>query len=555
MTSDIADLLRTLGEGLTRAQDVEDGATVLLSTLRQIIEAPFDGGVLGGMVHLRSEDGGYRALVRSGFEASDVALVAPSATVWRCVLQSGAVAIDLGTQKGVALASRAPIELASPYLAPVSAASVQQMLARETSHVIALPLVLGARPPIGMASIELAWPEGVGRPFPDGDWMRDATLVTDFASARLAALPPAPTPPLEPREDALLPVLGAKTRQLVSVLRVFVEQDETILISGPTGAGKSRLAEWCHRRSRRASAPFETANLLAVPESMQMAELFGWKKGAFTGAHADHEGLVACANGGTLFLDEIDKLSLAAQAGLLRVLETRRFAPLGAARERVVDVRFIVATNADLSALVRRGSFREDLYYRVNVLPVRLPPLAERTDEVGPWARWMLARRSTDASFSPSALGVLQAQSWPGNLRQLDNVVRRVFALHLAEQGGAPGPVGIDVVMRALSLEGGPAAAVPPQGTTYEGLLRIADRLVDHAVEARRLGHTLSLDELDVLRGAILRAAVERVGSVKDAYLLFGADALVRGRNHTAAYRRDVGALETLERLLERSGS
>ena len=180
-----------------------------------------------------------------------------------------------------------------------------------------------------------------------------------------------------------------------------------------------------------------------------MAELFGWRRGAFTRALADHEGLIAAAAGGTLFLDEIDKLTLAAQAGMPRLLETRRFSPLGAARERSVDARFIVATNADLRELVERGLFREDLYYRVNVLPVRLEPLSERVDEVAGWANVMLERRhreakgSGDARFSDDAVRCLCAYRWPGNLRQLDNVVRRAVALGLARDERADGSLRV----------------------------------------------------------------------------------------------------------------
>ncbi len=565
--ADVTQVIRSLREGLRGARDVETAAGVLVEALRTVVEdalAPHGAAPLRGMVHFRSERTGYRALVtREWAGADDVAPVAPSATVWSCVLARGGVAVDLGTQKGVTLAEGEPLELFAAYVAHAGAASVEQMLAREASHLVALPL-RAADEIIGMASIELAWAAGVGLAFPDGPWRRDLEVVADLATPQLALLPVRPrnvrvSEPVDP----LLPVLGEHTRPLVDVLRVFVEQDETILVSGPTGAGKSRLAEWCHQRSRRASGPFETANLLAVPESMQMAELFGWKKGAFTGAQGDHEGLVASADRGTLFLDEIDKLSLAAQAGLLRVLETRRFAPLGASRERMVDVRFIVATNADLRQLVKKGAFREDLYYRVNVLPVQLPPLSTRRDEIAGWSRAMLSRRHVDArapgaaTFADDAITLLEAQRWPGNLRQLDNVVRRAYALELATsgtpRGGARGvEVGAPSVARALSLES-PETSVEPASGSVEALRAAAESLVERALAARREHRTLGLEELDVLRAAVLRAAVDRVGSVKDAYLLFGADALVQSRNHTAAYRREVAILEALEARLSRS--
>ena len=157
---------------------------------------------------------------------------------------------------------------------------------------------------------------------------------------------------------------------------------------GPTGAGKSRLARWCHSRSQRKERPFEAVDLMTIPEDMQMAELFGWKRGAFTGAVSDHAGCIARAEGGTLFIDEIDKLSLKSQAGLLSFLETRDYRRLGdPASAQKADVRLIIGTNADLKKSVEAGEFREDLYYRINVLPVHLPPLADRADEIPAWGR------------------------------------------------------------------------------------------------------------------------------------------------------------------------
>src|SRR5262249_5349857 len=149
-----------------------------------------------------------------------------------------------------------------------------------------------------------------------------------------------------------LPVIGASMQGVIEMLRVFARQEETVLLSGPTGAGKSRLARWCHSRSPVSGQVFETIDLATVPEELQMAELFGWKNGAFTGEAKDTPGCIARAENGTLFIDEVDKLSLKAQAGLLRVLEDKRYRPLGeGAGDRTASVRFIVGTNADLHAL------------------------------------------------------------------------------------------------------------------------------------------------------------------------------------------------------------
>ena len=164
-------------------------------------------------------------------------------------------------------------------------------------------------------------------------------------------------------QDPLLPVVGQEMSRILTYLKIFVEHNETILISGDTGVGKSRLALWCHENSVRKNGPLEVLDLSTIPEEMQMAELFGWKKGAFTSAISDHQGAIFRAEKGTLFIDEINKLSLKAQAGLLQLLESNRFRPLGdSSPTQKADIRFIIGTNIPLKILVERGAFREDLY-------------------------------------------------------------------------------------------------------------------------------------------------------------------------------------------------
>src|SRR5262249_21320443 len=188
------------------------------------------------------------------------------------------------------------------------------------------------------------------------------------------------------------------------------------------------------------------------------------KRGAFTGAVKDKPGAIARAAQGTLFIDEIDKLSLKAQAGLLHVVEERRYRPLGdEASERQADGRFIVGPHADLHAAVRAGRFREDLFFRINILPVRLPALSERLDELPGWAEYMLTRRHREsggegaARLAPEAVGRLLEAAWPGNLRQLDNIIRRAYALALAERGGAGG----HLVLERRHAERAPAPEAP----------------------------------------------------------------------------------------------
>ncbi|WNG54702.1 AAA domain-containing protein [Archangium gephyra] len=287
--------------------------------------------------------------------------------------------------------------------------------------------------------------------------------------------------------DEFLPVMGAAMGEWLPMLRVFAQQDETLLICGEPGTGKSRLARWFHAHSRRDEA-FEVLELFSVPEELQMAELVGWKKGAFTGAVGSNVGSVARAEGGTLFIDEIDKLSLRAQAGLLHLLEERGYRALGEdTGKKRANVRFIIGTNANLLGAVRAGHFREDLYYRINVLPFRLPPLDERRDEIRPWARFMVERcKRGHGTFervrlTAGAEQLLSSQPWPGNLRQLDNIVRRAFSLALVEAGDS-GEVVIEEgsVARALACE-----AMPGPKTLCEALRRTARAFVEEACRTR----------------------------------------------------------------------
>ena len=242
--------------------------------------------------------------------------------------------------------------------------------------------------------------------------------------------------------DPYLPVVGSKMRNIISILRTFSQLNETILVKGASGSGKSRLALWCHKHSSRAHQPFEVLDLSSVPEEMQMAELFGWVKGAFTGSVSNNSGYVGRASEGTLFIDEVDKLSLKAQAGLLQLLESNTYKPLGDDHSvRRANVRFIVGTNANLPKLIKEGLFREDLYFRINVFPVEVPDLNERKDEISLWANYMLKRHHQDlnkeknieAMISDDAQNILLTHPWPGNLRQLDNIIRRAYAMALSE--------------------------------------------------------------------------------------------------------------------------
>ena len=223
-------------------------------------------------------------------------------------------------------------------------------------------------------------------------------------------------------------------REVIKSLEKFSQTDSTILITGDTGTGKSFLSGTVHFNSPRKKKPFVKINCANIPEALLESELFGHEKGAFTGADRQRIGRFEQANGGTIFLDEIGELSIALQTKLLRVLEERAFERVGGNKTIHVDVRIIAATNKNLSTQIEKGLFREDLYYRINVLPIRLPPIKDRDLCIVPLANVLLnkycqALRRDIQGFSPDALAGIQAYAWPGNIRQLANTIERAVIL------------------------------------------------------------------------------------------------------------------------------
>ena len=223
----------------------------------------------------------------------------------------------------------------------------------------------------------------------------------------------------------------------LNALPALASGDAAVLVSGETGTGKELVARAIHYMGPRAPYPFVPVNCGALPDSLLEDELFGHERGAFTDARARRVGLVEEADRGTVFLDEVDSLTPRAQVALLRLLQEKSFRPLGGGRERRVDVRFVAATNQPLAALVREGGFRADLYYRLAVLTVTLPPLRERREDIIPLAYHLLQKNLPagrgEVRFSPGALAALASAGWPGNVRELENAVVR--GIHLAQGG------------------------------------------------------------------------------------------------------------------------
>jgi DNA-binding NtrC family response regulator len=225
-----------------------------------------------------------------------------------------------------------------------------------------------------------------------------------------------------------------KMQEVLALVERVAPINSTVLIGGESGVGKDLIARAIHQNSRRASGPFIKINSTAIPETLFESELFGFERGAFTGALASKPGKFELADKGTLFLDEIGDVPAAIQVKLLRVLQEREFERLGGTKTLKVDIRMIAATNRDLRAALEEGTFREDLYYRLNVVPIDIPPLREHKEDIPDLVNHFLARFAADSDkeiegITPAALDALMEYHWPGNIRQLENSVERAVAL------------------------------------------------------------------------------------------------------------------------------
>ncbi|MBI2945270.1 MAG: sigma-54-dependent Fis family transcriptional regulator [Candidatus Wallbacteria bacterium] len=269
------------------------------------------------------------------------------------------------------------------------------------------------------------------------------------------------------RREALAGVVARSgpMRAAVTLVQKIAPADVTVLITGETGTGKDRIARLLHSLSRRADHPFVSLNCCAIAETLLESELFGHVKGAFSGASSDHRGFLAEASGGTLFLDEIGDLALALQPKLLRVLQSGEYYPVGSHRLARCEARILCATNQELGALVTRGGFRADLFYRINVVTVPLPPLRDRPEDIPALAAEFLAHYSAKFGAGPLELSAevvefLQGYPWPGNVRQLENVIERsvlVATGNVVRRGDLP-----------AELLGGGANLPASQGNDWE---------------------------------------------------------------------------------------
>ncbi|MDO5484014.1 MAG: sigma-54 dependent transcriptional regulator [Desulfovibrionaceae bacterium] len=277
----------------------------------------------------------------------------------------------------------------------------------------------------------------------------------------------------EARQD----MIGASQvmRAFWEMLRTVAPSDATVLITGESGTGKELAARAVHTASRRAGGPFVALNCAALTESLLASELFGHEKGAFTGADKKHEGLFCKADGGTIFLDEIGEMPLAMQVKLLRVIQEREVLSVGGNKPVPVDVRIIAATNRDLAKEAEAGNFRQDLYYRLNVVSLHLPPLRERTDDIALLAQHFLKRFAAKNNrqikgFTPGAMDRLMRYAWPGNVRELENVIERASILLLGEHISER---ELPENLLAATAQAGAEVPEAPEGGTLEDVERM----------------------------------------------------------------------------------
>jgi transcriptional regulator with PAS, ATPase and Fis domain len=317
-----------------------------------------------------------------------------------------------------------------------------------------------------------------------------STIAAAATAIRASSRPPAlHTPRIRPHSMA--GVIG-ESEQILDVYRMVDRVAPsmcTVLITGESGTGKELVARAVHNASGRAEKPFVAVNCGAIPENLLESELFGHARGAFTGAHASKAGRVTMAQGGTLFLDEIGELPLALQVKLLRVLQSHEYSPVGDTRTLRADVRVVAATNIDLEAAVEAGGFREDLYYRLNVIHVALPALRDRPEDIPGLVSYFCVQASKrvgklGVTVSPAAMRLLASWTWPGNVRELENIVERAC-----------------ILCAGTSIE---CADLPPRVRGLGTEKRTANELPDSGLDLRRA--------VDSFENDLIRQALERTG-------------------------------------------
>lgn len=562
---ELASLGRML-EKIRRSRNLGEGAVPLSRELFRIVsEGAAEGGFPDAVprfvsVHIRP-DGGYTGLVVvDATEAAPITgaraigALKPSMSAWRMVSELR-LPLSVDVRAGnVAVIRHDTEEIERHNVAGIDTSSntINRLTSRATTHLLAIPILSTEDECIGMISVEVSCESAVNSHFV---WPTIGELLAAVVQASSALLAQLPGYEATTEENEFLPVAGRRMTEVLSSLRKFTLDDETILLRGPSGVGKTRLARSIHRESHRANGPFQVADLKGMSEEQAAATLFGAKKGAYTGLTEDRSGHVEKANGGTLFIDEVDKLSLVAQATLLRFLDEREYTRFGDTETlTAANVRFIIGTNADLEQAIAVGTFLQDLYFRINIMPVHVPPLNERRDEISAWAEHFAASKHHSAgrtgrtNVSRGAIVRLEGREWPGNLRELDTVVRRAYQFAAAESDQLQ---NIEILDRHVSAA---VAMDSPHGTpqTIELLENAAGSLIEEAVtELGREG----FDGVDVRGSNILyaltwAAAIRRFGNDHEMIAkIVGKDRSLATRNYRKELRREMTRLAEFYRV------
>ncbi|MDX9707784.1 MAG: sigma-54 dependent transcriptional regulator [Azospira sp.] len=306
------------------------------------------------------------------------------------------------------------------------------------------------------------------------------------------------------------PLIGesAAIASVRETIEKLARSQAPVYISGESGSGKELAARLIHARSARASAPFVPVNCGAIPETLVESEFFGYRKGAFTGADADRDGFFQAADGGTLFLDEVADLPLAMQVKLLRAIQEKRVRKVGCTNETPVDVRIISATHRNLRECVESGAFRQDLYYRLNVIELRMPPLRERREDIPVLVAALLARiAGSKVEVEPAAMRELSAYAFPGNVRELENILERAMALSTGDRIGTA-----DLQLAPDAGIAGDEAPVPRAGETLDDTLNRIERAAIVDALTRTGGNRTAAARLLGVTFRSLRYRIERLG-------------------------------------------
>ena len=326
--------------------------------------------------------------------------------------------------------------------------------------------------------------------------------------------------PTAPGEEQL-PIIGRSPamQEIYRIIARLTNTDLTVLIAGESGTGKELVAKALHDFGKRRRGPFVAVNMAAIPHELIESELFGHEKGSFTGAAARRTGRFEQAEGGTLFLDEIGDMPLDAQTRLLRVLQQGEFLPVGGAAPIKANIRIIAASHRDLHLMVQQGMFREDLFYRLNVVPMRLPPLRERTEDIPALAQHFLGRGLSEGlpakNISPEAMLALKEHDWPGNVRELENLIRRITVLFSEEI------IDETIIRNAIRESQAQTQTVAPGADEPESLSGFVERYIERQIKAhegeilpgihgrmiRELEKPLITRVLEITRGNQLKAA------------------------------------------------